>query len=105
MPDGAAPRYPPRCAIDAGRDGAFPHLVRVHSVVRSNTILWTYSGSGLSGTEINGQSYDVAILELEFVAFRPELCHAAWQQTRAHYMSVEFDPEIRRDALSGLCEN
>ena len=67
--------------------------------------MWAYAGSGLSGTEYMARTDDVAMLDLEFVAFRPELCHVAWQQVQAHYMSIEFDTEIRREVVARVSEN
>jgi hypothetical protein len=67
--------------------------------------MWTYSGSALSGTEHMARADDVAILDLEFIAFRPELCHEAWQQTQASYMSIEFDAEIRREVVARVSDN
>ena len=30
---------------------------------------------------------DIVFVDLEFLAFRPELCHGAWQQTISHFLS------------------
>ena len=87
------------------RDGTLPHLVLVHCVVRASQLVWKYSGGGLSGTEYMIRTDDAVILDLEFVALRPELCHAAWENVQAHYMPIEFDAEIRREVVARVSVN
>ena len=47
---------------------------------------------------------DIVMLDMDFIACMPDLCHAAWQVTSARYMSVECESAIISEVLAQLSE-